>query len=214
MRTLLQSLIAGLVVICVSLAELPIPTVAQQPNLDLDCDAEQVPLPLVGDAFSPDRLLLDRYDLGGHWCLVSRTGEGLLTANYANTHDYATRREIAVGVQLMSNVRAADQGVAIFAADMSSGPSQLAVDPARMGDGLALRLANDRGAVAYAMRVDRIVVLVQVVRGADAPISELDQQARVVAALQEQRVRTVLAITPLPTIPRPPTIERVARPQR
>jgi probable HAF family extracellular repeat protein len=164
------------------------------------CNDRSIPMPQPGDPFTPDSLPLDRADLGPSWCFDSELG-GLLT--YSNSLDDPAARSIHVIAGVLPSTTTADVVVAMMSSDVSnSGKGEVGEYP--IGDGLGLRVVAD-GVITYAFRVDRVAAAVWVT--GENQTAESDALAHRLAVAQEERIRTILRITPLPDVPVPPSIQ-------
>jgi probable HAF family extracellular repeat protein len=165
-----------------------------------DCNDRSIPMPQPGDPFSPNLLPLNRADLGPNWCFESELG-GLLA--YSNSLDDPAARSVHVIVGVQPSATTADLVVAMMGSDGSgSGKSEVGEYP--IGDGVGLRVVTDR-AITYAFRVDRVAASLWVT--GDSQTAARDALAHRLAVAQEQRIRAVLRVTPLPDVPVPPSIQ-------
>jgi probable HAF family extracellular repeat protein len=201
----------GLLLVSTGLAVLPVGAEAQpRPG---DCTAPAVSLPEPGDPLTIGMLLVDRADLGSNWCVEAAVDDVPSTVLFSNVSDFHTTHYATFAMELMSGVRAADAEVTAFAADMAAGLATSQLEPFHMGDGVAYQVRSAKG-VLFGYRVDRLVIMGAVGVREGVP-TDLVALAHRLATIQEQRVRTVLTITPLPEPALPskiaPDPEAVAR---
>jgi probable HAF family extracellular repeat protein len=184
----------GLLLVSSGLAVLPVGVEAQRPPGD--CAAPVASLPEAGDPFSIRTLLVDAADLGSNWCVEEALDDVPSTILFSNVNEFDTTHYATFAVQLTPGVRTADAEVAAFAADMAAGLAMSHLEPFQMGDGAAYRVRSARG-VLFGFRVDRLVIMGAVGVSEGVP-TDLVALAQRLATIQEQRVRTVLSIAPLP----------------